>query len=142
MAETRQEELANQACCAVGEVPVHEVQAQNGKKTLVLLATDSLGQGDAGLGRHIVVNFIRTMKEMGGDLWRLVLLNGAVKLAVEGSEALPHLQELAGEGLGILVCGPCLKTFNLFEKKQVGELTSMIDIVTSMQMAEKVISLT
>ncbi len=142
MAETRQDELAKQACCAGGEVPVHEVQAQNGKKTLVLLATDSLGQGDAGLGRHIVVNFIRTMKEMGDDLWRLVLLNGAVKLAVEGSEALPQLQELAGEGLGILVCGPCLKTFNLFEKKQVGELTSMMDIVTSMQMADKVISLT
>lgn len=142
MAETRQEELANQACCAAGEVPVHEVQAQNGKKTLVLLATDSLGQGNEELGRKIVINFIRNLKEMGDDLWRLVLLNGAVKLAVEGSEALPQLQELAGEGLGILVCGPCLKTFNLFEKKQVGELTSMMDIVTSMQMADKVISLT
>ena len=55
---------------------------------------------------------------------------------------MPQLQELAREGLVILVCGPCLKTFNLYEKKQVGELTSMLDIITSMQMAEKVISLT
>lgn len=141
MAATMQSELANPACCA-GEMTADKGQAQAGKKTLVLLATDSLGKGDEELGRKIVINFIRTMKEMGDDLWRLVLLNGGVKLAVEGSEALPQLQELEKEGLGILVCGPCLKTFNLFEKKQVGELTSMLDIVTSMQMAEKVISVT
>jgi selenium metabolism protein YedF len=140
MAE-RRSEAANLACCT-GEIPANERPAQTGHKTLVLLATDSLGQGDVELGRKIVTNFIKTMKEMGDDLWRLVLLNGGVKLAVEGSEALPQLQELAREGLGILVCGPCLKTFDLFEKRQVGELTSMVDIVTSMQMAEKVISLT
>jgi selenium metabolism protein YedF len=144
MAETMESELASRVCCA-GDNPVPAGQAQDvqdTKKILVLLATDSLGQGDEGLGRHIVVNFLKTMKEMGDDLWRLVLLNGAVKLTVEGSEGLPYLQELAQKGLGILVCGPCLKTFNLFEKNQVGELTSMMDIVTSMQVAEKVISLT
>lgn len=141
MAERKRSEAANLACCA-GEIPANERPAPAGQKTLVLLATDSLGQGDVELGRKIVTNFIKTMKEMGDDLWRLVLLNGGVKLAVEGSEALPQLQELAREGLGIMVCGPCLKTFNLYEKKQVGELTSMLDIVTSMQMAEKVISLT
>jgi selenium metabolism protein YedF len=129
------------ACCA-GEKSEGTEQSRDGKKILVLLATDRLGQGDDELGGKIVINFIRTMKEMGDDLWRLVLLNGGVKLAVEGAEALPYLQELAQKGLGILVCGPCLKTFNLFEKKQVGELTSMLDIVTSMQVAEKVISLT
>jgi selenium metabolism protein YedF len=142
MSEKKQSKLTESACCAAGAIPVPEEQAQNGKKTLVLLATDSLGHGDEGLGRHIVVNFLKTAKEMGPDLWRLVLLNGAVKLTVEGSEALPYLQELARNGLGILVCGPCLKTFNLFEKKQVGELTSMLDIITSMQLADKVISLT
>ena len=144
MSKTMQSKPANPACCA-GEISAPERQARqarDGNKTLVLLATDRLGKGDDDLGGKIVINFIRTMKEMGSDLWRLVLLNGGVKLAVEGSEALPQLQELAGEGLGILVCGPCLKTFNLFEKRQVGELTSMLDIVTPMQMADKVISLT
>ena len=140
MAEMRPSKAAPPACCA-GEKSASASQARDGNKTLVLLATDRLGKGDDELGGKIVINFIKTMKEMGDDLWRLVLLNGGVKLAVEGSEALPQLQELAGEGLGILVCGPCLKTFNLFEKRQVGELTSMLDIITSMQMADKVISL-
>jgi selenium metabolism protein YedF len=137
MSEKEESKPTGQACSAVPEG-----QAQAGKKIVVLLATDSLGKPDEALGQHIVVNFIMKMKEMKDDLWRLILLNGGVKLAVEGSEALPQLQELAGEGLGILVCGPCLKTFNLFEKRQVGELTSMVDIVTSMQLADKVISLT
>jgi selenium metabolism protein YedF len=140
MAETMQSELAGPACCAE-DPPAHREQIRAGKKILVLLATDRLGKGDDELGRKIVINFIRTMKEMGDDLWRLVLLNAGVKLAVEGSESLHQLQELAREGLDILVCGPCLKTFQLLEKKQVGELTSMLDIVTSMQLADKVISL-
>lgn len=110
-------------------------------RTLVILATDCLGKGNDELGRSIVVNLVKTLKEMGDDLWRLALLNGGVKLAVEGSEVLPELQALAGEGLGILVCGRCLETFNLKEKKRVGEVTNMLDIVTAMQVAGKVISL-
>ena len=136
MSEKRQTKLTGQAC---GAGPGG--QAQAGKKIVVLLATDSLGKPDEALGQHIVVNFIMKMKEMKDDLWRLILLNGAVKHTAAGSEGLPHLQELARNGLGILVCGPCLKTFNLLERQQVGQLTSMVDIVTSMQMADKVISL-
>jgi selenium metabolism protein YedF len=141
MVETRQAVLAGQACCA-GENPVQAEPAPDAKKILVLLATESLGKGDEGLGQHIVVNFIMKMNEMKDDLWRLILLNGAVKLTAAGSEALPYLQELARNGLGILVCGPCLKVFNLYEKNQVGEVTNMLDIITSMQVAGKVISLT
>jgi selenium metabolism protein YedF len=140
MVRTVQGERERRACFAAGEI--HEGQGQARKKALVLVATDHLGKGDDELGRHIVINFIKTMHEMGEDLWRLVLLNGGVKLAVAGAEVLPHLQALADGGLDILVCGRCLETFGLLEKKQVGEVTNMMDIVTSMQVADKVISLT
>ena len=124
----------------MAETKQGEQQDQSRIKTLVILTTDSAGKGNDDLGRNIVTNFIKTMKEMGDDLWRLVLLNGGVKLAVEGAEVLPQLQALAHEGLDILVCEGCLKTFGLLEKKRVGEVTNMLDIVTSMQVAEKVIS--
>jgi intracellular sulfur oxidation DsrE/DsrF family protein len=78
---------------------------------------------------------------MGPDLWRLVLLNGGVKLAIEGSEVLEQLQGLEREGITILVCGTCLTHFNILEKKRVGETTNMLDIVTSLQVADKVINL-
>jgi selenium metabolism protein YedF len=140
MARTVHGERSRQACCAAEEI--HEGRGQTRTRTLVLVATDHLGKGDDELGRSIVINFIQTMHEMGEDLWRLVLVNGGVKLAVAGAEVLPHLQELAEEGLDILVCGRCLETFGLLEKKQVGDVTNMVDIVTSMQVADKVISLT
>lgn len=139
MAEARQSGMTKQGCSAGG---IHEGQGESTKKTLVLLATEHVGKGNEELGRNIVTNFIKTLKEMGEDLWRLVLVNGAVKLAVEGAEVLPQLQELAQDGVDILVCGACLETFGLGEKKQVGEVTNMVDIVTSMQLADKVISLT
>jgi selenium metabolism protein YedF len=111
-------------------------------KTLVLMGCDTLGHGDDFLGSRLIVNFIATLKEMGSELWCLVLLNNGVKLAVTGSEVLPGLQTLEQSGVRLLVCGTCLNHFQLLEKKQVGETTNMLDIVTAMQVADKVITLT
>jgi selenium metabolism protein YedF len=112
------------------------------QKILVLIGTDRLGAGDDNLGRKLLVNFIGTLKEMGPELWGLVLINAGVKLAVAGSEVLGSLQELEKGGVMVLGCGTCLNHFNLLEQKQVGETTNMLDIVTHMQLADKVISIT
>jgi selenium metabolism protein YedF len=112
------------------------------RKIAVLVGTDRMGRGDDLLGSKLLFNFIGTLKELGPELWRLIFLNGGVKLAVEGSESLPALRDLEGEGVVILVCGTCLSHFGLFEKKQVGETTNMLDIVTALQLADKVISVT
>ena len=88
-----------------------------------------------------MVNFIRTLKEMGPELWRLVFVNNGVKLTIDGSEVLADLEEFEETGLRVLVCGMCLDHFNLLERKQVGETTNMLDIVTAMQLADKVISI-
>jgi selenium metabolism protein YedF len=112
------------------------------RKILVLVGTDRLGTGDDELGRKLIVNFIGTLKEMGRELWCLVLLNAGVKLAVAGSEVLASLKELEQDGVMVLVCGTCLHHFQLLEHKQVGETTNMLDIVTHMQLADQVISFT
>ena len=111
------------------------------KKILVMCATDRIGFGDDELGLKLMVNFVRTLKEMGTELWRLVLVNNGVKLAIEGSEVLKDLQAYEKDGLKIPVCGTCLDHFNLLEKKRVGETTNMLDIVTAMQVADKVVSI-
>lgn len=111
-------------------------------KILVLIGADRLGRGDDTLGRKLLVNFIGTLPEMGRDLWCLVFVNAGVKLAVTGSEVLAGLQELEKHGTMILVCGTCLNHFNLLDQKQVGETTNMLDIITHMQLADKVIPLT
>ncbi len=112
------------------------------RKILVLVGTDRLGTGDDELGRKLIVNFLGTLKEMGRELWCLVLLNAGVKLAVAGSEVLANLKGLEQDGVMVLVCGTCLNHFQLLEQKQVGETTNMLDIVTHMQLADQVITFT
>jgi selenium metabolism protein YedF len=111
------------------------------QKIMVMVATDRMGYGDDVLGEKLMISFIKTLKEMGPDLWRLVFVNNGVKLAVSGADTLRDLQDIAASGVTILVCGTCLTHFNLLEAKQVGETTNMLDIVTAMQLADKVINL-
>lgn len=125
------------AACEVMEEP----KEKGGESRIaVLVGTDRMGKGDDMLGQKLIMSFIGTLKEMGPNLWRLILLNGGVKLTVEGSECLPALKAIEQEGINILVCGTCLNHFELLEKKQVGETTNMLDIVSAMQVADKVIS--
>jgi len=111
------------------------------KKIMVVCATDRMGFGDDELGLKLMINFLRTLKEMGNELWRLVFVNNGVKLTIDGSEVLDDLKDFENKGLKILVCGTCLTHFGLLEAKKVGETTNMLDIVTAMQLADKVISI-
>jgi len=110
-------------------------------KIMIMCATDRIGFGDDALGLKLMVNFLRTLKEMGSELWRLVFVNNGVKLTIEGSDVLEDLKDYEKSGLKILVCGTCLDHFNLLDSKQVGETTNMLDIVTAMQLADKVINI-
>jgi selenium metabolism protein YedF len=110
------------------------------EKTLVLITKNTMGSGDDVLGAGLMLNFLGTLNEMGEALWRLVFLNSGVKLTIEGAETLAAIQHLEAHGVSVLVCGTCLNHFNLLEQKRVGETTNMLDIVTSMQLADNVIS--
>ncbi|MEA1934619.1 MAG: sulfurtransferase-like selenium metabolism protein YedF [Thermodesulfobacteriota bacterium] len=123
------------------EVAAAEKPDDEKKKTMVMVVTDCMGHGDDELGSKLMVSFLKTIKEMGDELWRLVFVNNGVKLTIKDSEALPILKEYEKEGLHILVCGTCLTHFNLLDQKQVGETTNMLDIVTAMQLADKVINI-
>jgi len=114
---------------------------EDGYKTLVFIASPFVGTGDDELGEKLMQNLISVLPELGDDLWRIILLNGGVQLAIEGSPVLEKLQDLEKKGVSILVCGTCLDFFDLLEQKRVGETTNMLDVVTSMQLADKVLSI-
>ncbi len=111
------------------------------QKIMVMVGSDRMGHGDDALGLKLMVSFLKTVKEMGDELWRLVFVNNGVKMTTSDSEVLPVLEELEKSGVYILVCGTCLTHFNLLEKKMVGETTNMLDIVTAMQLADKVVNI-
>jgi selenium metabolism protein YedF len=113
----------------------------NETRHVVFIATDHIGHGDDGLGHKLMGNFLATLPEMGSALWRLVLVNAGVKLTTADSFAIDALKRLEERGVEILVCGTCLEFFGLLSSKAVGQTTNMLDVVTTLQVADKVISL-
>ncbi|MBR4741364.1 MAG: sulfurtransferase-like selenium metabolism protein YedF [Desulfovibrio sp.] len=108
------------------------------EKTVILITTETLGRGDDMLGTKLMENFLGTLPEIG-SLWRIILVNGGVKLTAKEGNCLTNLQKLAQRGVGIMVCGTCLSHYGLLEKKMVGETTNMLDIVSALNLASKVI---
>jgi selenium metabolism protein YedF len=110
------------------------------RKVVVLVTSETLGQGDEDLGRRLLANFLSVLPEFGPDLWRVLLLNSGVKLAVEDGPALEALLVLEQGGAKILACGTCLEHYGLMGRLVVGQTTTMLDVVTSLQLADKVLS--
>ena len=112
---------------------------EGNSRTLVLITTETIGRGDDGLGAKLMGNFLATLPELGPRLWRIVLINGGVKLAACPGAALDALKKMEAEGVSVLVCGTCLAHFGLLEAKAVGDTSNMLDIVTSLDLAGKII---
>lgn len=125
-----------------GATPKSEVEAREGaeQKVLVLITSDTLGTGDDELGRKLMVSYLKTIKEMGPELWQLIFVNGGVKLTTSSSPVLNEIRDYEKSGTIVFSCGTCLEHFGLTAEKQVGGTTNMLDIVTATQLADKVVS--
>ena len=120
--------------------PVVTSREDDQQKVLVLVTSDTLGMGADDLGQKLMVSYLKTIKEMGPDLWQLIFVNGGVKLTTSSSPVLKEIQDYEKSGTIIFACGTCLEHFGLTAEKQVGGTTNMLDIVTATQLADKVIS--
>jgi selenium metabolism protein YedF len=109
------------------------------KKVVVFIDSETLGQGDDGLGSILMKSFILTLREIEPLPWRIIFMNGGVKLASEGSALLPYLGELGERGVEILSCGTCLDFFSLKEKLRSGRISNMFEIISSFTEATKVL---
>lgn len=110
-------------------------------RVVVLIGSDQLGRGDQQLGAKLMVSYLKTLKEMGPELWQLIFVNGGVRLTLDDSPVLAELQEYERDGVIVLACGTCLAHFAVSERQRVGQSTNMLDIVTATQLADKVITL-
>lgn len=110
-------------------------------KILVLVTGDSIGSGDPALGRKLMISYLKTIKEMGEELWHLIFVNKGIMLTIDSSPVLTELKEYEENGVIILACGTCLEHFGLTDRKKIGGTTNMLDIVTATQLADKVITI-
>ena len=118
--------------------PGTDKEAESGK-IVVVIDGETMGRGNDQLGMVLLRSFLNTLKELNPLPWRLIFLNTGVKLASEGSEYLPLLQEIAGLGVEIICCGTCLDFFQLKERLRVGRVTNMYEIVSSIIEASRML---
>ena len=108
---------------------------------VVFITTDVLGTGDRQLGEILMKAFLNTLWDAEPKPAKIMFLNEAVRLTIEGSEVLDTLNLLEKEGVQIFSCGTCLEYYGLKDKLKVGQVTNMYDTVDSLLSASKVIKI-
>ncbi|RII25061.1 MAG: sulfurtransferase-like selenium metabolism protein YedF [Geobacter sp.] len=107
--------------------------------TVMLIASDRLGDGPEELGRLLMKNFIITLLELERLPDRILFVNSGVLLATDGSEVVEALEKLGDRGIEILSCGICLDYFHRRNKLRAGEVTNMFSIAESLLTAGSVV---
>lgn len=109
--------------------------------TVIFIASDEMGRGDAKLGQILMKNFIFTLIESDTSPDAIYFVNNGVKLTVGGSDVIEPLAELANRGVDIASCGLCLEFFNVKDTLAVGRISNMLELVNALEGAGNIIRL-
>jgi selenium metabolism protein YedF len=107
--------------------------------TVVLVASDQMGQGDPQLGEVLMRNFLFTLAESDEPPDLILFVNGGARLTVAGSEILEALEKLAERGTDLATCGLCLEFFGLKEALAIGRVSNMLEIAGALQGAGRIV---
>jgi selenium metabolism protein YedF len=118
-----------------------EMKAVGDTNLVVFIESDSIGRGSEELGKILMRSFLHTLGEAEYKPAKIILVNSGVKLTSEGSEVLEDLRHLSRRGAEILSCGTCLDYFGLKTKLQVGRISNMYEILSSLAQAGKVLKM-
>ena len=106
---------------------------------VVVLSSNQMGQGDEALGKLLMKGFVFALTQQDMLPETILLYNSGAFLSCEGSDNLEDLKTLEAQGVEILTCGTCLNHYGLAEKRQVGGVTNMYEIVEKMTKASVVV---
>jgi len=93
------------------------------------------------LGQMLTQSFIANIKEVTPLPDKLVFYHEGVKLVLENSPVLESLIELENLGVELLICGNCLRFYNVEDKVVVGTLSNAFTILQSLTNADNLVSL-
>ena len=116
-----------------------QAKAGEEQRVLIMLLSDKLGIGDEHLGQNLMQIFVRSLSDFGNNLWRIALINSGVKLASLNSPVLHYLQDYERNGVGILVCKECIFHYGLQNYSTVGVFCDVHNIISSVQIADRVL---
>lgn len=106
---------------------------------VAVIPSQFMGSGDDELGALLMKGFVFALTQLDELPETVLLYNGGVKLACEGSASLDDLKALAEAGVEVMSCGTCLNHYGLSEQLAVGEATNMYVIVEKQAAARGII---
>lgn len=119
--------------------PENNIPVKAKDSTIVVLSSNTMGNGDDALGRILMKSFVFALTQLETLPDAILLYNNGAKLSVHGAETLTDLNTLASHGVRILTCGTCLNHFGIADDLAVGEITNMYAIVEEMQAATHIL---
>ena len=108
------------------------VAVKETRPLVVVLSDDHMGRGDDVLGDILIRSFVHTLLQLKPLPDTVICYNAGVKLAVKDSAVLDDLQQLAKDGVDILVCGTCVNYFEIGDQVAAGHISNMYDIAETM----------
>lgn len=106
---------------------------------VVAFSSDLMGKGDDSLGSLLMLNFIKSLKDLDSLPLKLLFYNSGVKLGISGTETSVHLTELQSMGVTLLFCATCINHYKLNDEIKLGTLSNMFEIAQVMASAQKVL---
>jgi len=106
---------------------------------VVAISSDKMGEGDEVLGRLLMVNFIKAVKDLDKLPDKIVFYNSGVKLGVKDSPVIGDLKDLEMMGVELLFCATCVNHYSLETLVTEGTLSNMFVIAALMAAAGNVV---
>ncbi len=107
--------------------------------TMFVISGDGLGRGDEGLGRRLMVKFVRQFAGDGAPAARGRVLQRGREPCCHRRRVADALKTLEADGVDLIACGTCLDHFRIRDKIVAGRVSDMREIVTTMAASEKVV---
>jgi selenium metabolism protein YedF len=106
---------------------------------IIVFTSDKMGEGTEELGKLLIANFIKAIKDLDMLPGKMVFYNNGVKLGSIESPVYETHKDLESMGVGMLFCATCSKYYSLEEKIKIGTLSNMFEIAQVMASAGNII---
>jgi len=112
-------------------IPVRETSKQS-SRPIIVLKSDYMGHGAEDLGKLLIQGFINTLPESEILPEKIICYNSGIHLVTSDSPVLASLKKLENMGVSISSCGTCLDYYEKKKDLEVGCITNMYDIISSL----------
>lgn len=123
----------------INETSSNSSTSNDENNTIMVIASDKMGDGETALGETLMKGFIYTLTEMESLPKAILFYNKGVFLTASNETTIKDLRILEKRGVEILSCGACLNFYHLENNIAVGSITNMYNIIEKQMKANKVI---